>query len=78
MAKPIEKINLQPSHVAAYRFVEKYRKNKFFSPEIKEVAKGVGVTERQGYRIIDDLVALGYMTREKRKKRSIQIVRPLR
>lgn len=78
MSKPIEKINLQPSHVQAYRYIEKYRKQHFFSPEIKEIAKHVTVTERQAYRLIDDLVMLGYVSREKRKKRSLKITKPMK
>lgn len=70
-------INLQPSHVKAYRFIEKYIKSKIVSPEIHEVATGVTITERHAYRVINDLVQLGYVSRSKHKKRSLKIEKPL-
>lgn len=72
-----QEINLQPSHVKAYRFIEKYINSKIVSPEICEVARGVNITERHAYRIIGDLVALGYVSRSKHKKRSMKIEKPL-
>lgn len=78
MSNPIEKINLQPSHVRVYRYVEKYTKKNLVAPDVHEIAKAVGVTWRQVYRLIDDLCVLGYMTKEAHKKRSIKIVKPLK
>lgn len=78
MAKPIEKINLQPSHINAFRFTEKYIAKHIVSPEIEEISTGIKLTLRQTYRVLDDLCALGYMSREAYKKRSLKIVKPLR
>lgn len=77
MKKETENINLQPSHVRAYRFIEKYIKKNIVSPEIKEVAVGIKITERQTYRLIDDMKALGYLSNEMYKKRSLKIAKPL-
>ena len=78
MAKPAEKINLQPSHINAHRFISKYVEKNIVSPQIDEVARGIKLTTRQTYRVIDDLVTLGYVTKELYKKRSLRVVRPLR
>lgn len=78
MSNSIDKIVLQPSHVRAYRFVEKYTNKNLVAPDVHEIAKAVGVTWRQVYRLVDDLCVLGYMTKQPRKKRSIKIVKPLK
>lgn len=78
MAKPLDKIILQPSHVAAFRYIERFRKDHHFSPEIKEIAKAIKLNDRQVYRIVDDLVLLGYVSREHRKKRSIKILKQMK
>lgn len=77
MAKPAEKINLQPSHINAYRFIKKYQEKNIVSPEMEEISKGIKLTLRQVYRVVDDLCTLGYLSRESYKKRSIKIVKPL-
>lgn len=77
MSKPVEKIVLQPAHVSAFNFIKKYLEKKVFAPEIKEIATGIKVTERHAYRLIDDLVALGVISRETRRKRSIKVIKEL-
>lgn len=76
MKKHVE-INMQPSHILAYRFVEKYIKKNIVSPEAKEIADKISLTSRHVYRLIDDLVALGYFTKVSHKKRSIKIIKQL-
>lgn len=78
MSKSVEKINLQPAHIRAYRFVEKYVSKNIVAPEMEEIAKAIKLTLRHTYRIIDDLRTLGYLTKEAHKRRSIKIVRPLK
>lgn len=78
MAKPIDKINLQPSHIRAYNFIAKSRAKNLYSPDMDEVAKGIKLTPRQAYRVVDDLIALGYMSKEMYKRRSLKILKPLR
>jgi hypothetical protein len=72
-----EKIILQPGHIKAYRFVEKYIQKNVVAPEMEEIAKGIKVTIRHTYRIVDDLCSLEYIKREKYGRRSIQILKPL-
>ena len=72
-----KEIQLQPSHVKAYRFIEKYTKKNIVSPEVSEIAKGIGMSERQTYRAIDDLQELGFVSKVPYTPRSIKIVKPL-
>lgn len=78
MKKQATEINLQPSHVKAYRFIEKYIAKNVVSPEISEIASGVKITIRHTYRIVDDLKVLGYISKDSFKKRSIKIEKPLK
>lgn len=71
------KIILQPGHIKAYRFVEKYIAKNIISPEIGEISKGIKVTVRHTYRVVDDLCVLGYLKREPYRRRSIEILKPL-
>lgn len=77
MEKDSSKIILQPGHIKAYRFLEKYITKNVISPEIEEIAKGIKVTVRHTYRIIDDLCVLGYLEREQYRRRSIRIIKSL-
>lgn len=77
MNKSVEKIVLQPSHVAAFNFIKKYMSKRVYAPEIGEISKAIRLTERQTYRLIDDLVALKVLSKEKRRKRSIQVLKEL-
>lgn len=77
MNKSVEKIVLQPSHVAAFNFIKKYMLKRVYAPEIAEISKAIKLTERQTYRLIDDLVALKVLSKEKRRKRSIQVLKEL-
>jgi len=77
MKKAKEKIILQPAHIKAYRFVEKYISKNIISPEIDEISKSIKITLRHTYRIIEDLCALGYLERESYRRRSIKILKPL-
>ena len=77
MTRSIEKIVLQPAHVAAFNYIKKYMSTKVFAPEIAEIAKAIKLTNRHAYRLIDDLVSLGVISREKRRKRSIKIIKEL-
>lgn len=77
MEKDSTKIILQPGHIKAYRFVEKYIIKNVISPEMEEIAKGIKITIRHTYRIIDDLCVLGYLEREQYRRRSIRIIKSL-
>lgn len=77
MSKDVSKINLQPVHVNAYRFIEKYIKKNVVSPEMQEISKGIKCTLRHTYRVVDDLCALGYLEKETYRRRSIQLRKPL-
>lgn len=77
MATTKERIVIQPSHVNAYRFIEKYMDKNIAAPEVTEIAKGIKLTPRQAYRIVDDLVAIGVLKKEPYKKRGIRIVQPI-
>ena len=77
MPKTPEKITLQPGHIKAYRFVEKYITKNIISPEMKEISKGIKLTIRHTYRIIDDLCVLGYLERIQYRRRSLKILKPL-
>lgn len=70
-------IVIQPSHVKTYRYVEKYMDKNIAAPEVTEIAKGIGLTPRQTYRIVDDLVALGVFQKEPFKKRGLRIVQSI-
>ena len=75
--KEVSKINLQPVHIKAYRFIEKYINKNVVSPEMQEISTGVKCTLRHTYRVIDDLCALGYLEKETYRRRSIKISKPL-
>lgn len=77
MNRAIDKIVLQPAHVAAFNFIKRYMAKKVFAPEIQEIASGIKVTDRHAYRLIDDLVALKVISREARRKRSIKVLKEL-
>ncbi len=70
-------IILQPKHITVFRFVKKYTQEKIYAPTIKEVSRGTKWSVRELYRILDDLEALGYMTRQKYIERSLKIVKDL-
>ena len=78
MPKSEDKINLQPVHIQVYRFIEKYVAKNIISPELEEVSKGIKITIRHTYRVVDDLCMLGYLSRSKYKRRSVKILKPLR
>lgn len=75
--KPTD-IVLLPSHIKVYNFIKTYIANKIVSPETKEIAKGIKYEERQVYRLIDDLVALGYLSKKKHYRRGIKIEKELK
>lgn len=76
--KKTENIILLPSHVKVYRFVEKYMKEHIVSPQVDEISKSIKMTSRQVYRLINDLCALGYMSKQAYKQRSLSIEKDLR
>lgn len=77
MKRTKETINLQPAHVKAYRFVEKYIAKNIVAPEMEEISKGIKLTLRHTYRVVEDLCVLGFLEKELRKRRSIRILKPL-
>lgn len=77
MNKEVSKIHLQPVHIKAYRFIEKYIKKEIVSPEMDEISKGIKCTLRHTYRVIEDLCVLGYLEKETYRRRSIKILKPL-
>lgn len=72
-----KQIILQPSHVKVYNFVKEYIEKNMFSPKLTEVAKGIKLTDRQSYNLINELVELGYLSKEAHRKRGIAIVKKL-
>lgn len=68
---------VQPSHVNVLKFVKKYIDKRSYAPQINEIAKGVSLTERQVYRIVDELVGAGYLKRELNKKRGLSVEKDL-
>lgn len=40
------------------------------SSRLRDIGERVGITERAAHRIVDELVAAGYLTRERRGRRS--------
>ena len=77
MQRTKEKINLQPAHIKAYRFVEKYISKNIIAPEMEEISKGIKLTLRHTYRVVEDLCVLGYVEKEPYRRRSIKILKPL-
>lgn len=77
MKKSVEKVVLQPSHVSAFNFLKKYMQKKLYAPEVSEIASAIKLTERQTYRILDDLVVLKVISKEHRRKRSIKILKEI-
>jgi hypothetical protein len=77
MKRTIQNIVILPTHIKAYRFIEKYIKKNLYAPHKHEVAKGAGVTVRHIFRILEDLETLGYITMADATPRSIKIVKPL-
>lgn len=76
-AEEKRKIHLQESHIKVYRTIEKYIKKNVIAPEILEIVKVTDLTKRHVIRVLDDLQELGYITRVKYAKRSIQILKEL-
>lgn len=72
-----KEINLQPSHVKAYRFIEKYTSKNLYGPEMLEISASIHSSPRQTYRIINDLKKLGYVSRTPHVPRSIKVIKPL-
>lgn len=70
-------IVLQPSHVKLFKFVEKYIATNIVSPQVDEIASAVKLTQRQCYRLIDDLCKLGYLEKKKYRTRGLKILFPL-
>lgn len=77
MNREATKIHLQPVHIQAYRFVEKYIAKNVVSPEMEEISKGIKCTLRHTYRVVNDLCTLGYLEKETYRRRSIKILKPL-
>lgn len=79
MKKVIEKIqiNLQPSHVKVFEFVKQYVADHLYSPEFSEISAGVKLTDRQIYRLVNDLISLGALSQMKHKRRGLSIVSDL-
>lgn len=77
MKRTKDKINLQPAHIRAYRFVEKYIAKNIVAPEMEEIAKGIKLTLRHTYRVVEDLCVLGFMEKESYRRRSLKIIKPL-
>lgn len=73
-----EEIILLPSHIQVYNFIKRYIERNIVSPETKEIAKGIKYEERQVYRVIDDLVSLGYLSKKKHYRRGIKIEKELK
>lgn len=76
---PMNKKNiiLGPSHVKVQKYVSNYIKKNIYSPEIGEIAKGVKLTPRQTWRLIEDLISLRYLSKSPHKKRSLKVEREL-
>lgn len=76
--KTRDEIILLPSHIKVYNFVVAYIKKNITSPEVREIAKGVKLEDRQVHRLIDDLCVLGFLSKKKFYKRSIKVEKELK
>lgn len=68
---------LQPSHLSAYRYIESYTKKNLYAPDLEDIAKGVELSVRQTYRIIDELCDAGYLSRLPYRRRTIKITKKI-
>ena len=68
-------IILLPSHIETFNFIKKFIEKNIYSPEISEVAEKIELTSRQAWRLINDLISLGYLSKTPHKKRSIKVER---
>lgn len=75
--KPKTEFHLQPSHVKVFNFIEKYTEKNMFAPEVNEISKSTKMSLKHGYRIVDELCRLGYLSKTPYAKRSIKIIKPL-
>ena len=51
-----DEINLQPAHVKAYRFIQKYLEKNLYSPNREEVQKVLGMSYRRTWSVVDQLI----------------------
>lgn len=73
MTTPKPDLTLQPSHVKVFGFVKAFIGANVFSPTHQEIAAGTGLTERQVYRLVEDMVEAGFFRRKLRQTRSLKI-----
>lgn len=68
-------IILLPSHIKTFNFVRKFIEKNTYSPELSEIAAKIELTPRQVWRLLNDLITLGYLSKTPHKKRSIKVER---
>lgn len=73
-----DEINLQPAHVKAYRFIQKYLEKNLYSPNREEVQKVLGMSYRRTWSVVDQLIKWGYISNVHNKKRSFKILKELK
>ncbi len=75
--KPGRKKHLKPAfrevHIRVYKFIDKFITKYKFSPNYLRISKGVNVCNRHAYRLVEDLIKLGYL----KKDPDIKIVKEL-
>ena len=73
-----DELNILPSHVQVFEFVDSFIQENKFAPTRKEIAEGTGMSIRHVERIIRELFEAGYFENKgDRKARNIKIARQL-
>ncbi len=75
--KTKKEIVLQPSHLNVYNFIAKFVEKNIYSPELNEIAKGIKMTERQTFNLINELCTLGFLSKIPNKKRGLKILKKI-
>lgn len=75
---PKEEIHLWPSHIKAYNFIKKFLEKNLYSPNREEVQKGLKLSYRHTWRVVNQLIEWGYISSQPSTKRSFKILKPLK
>ena len=71
-------IVLLPSHIKVYGYVKDYFDTNMYGPELTEIEEGVGLTGRQCFRLVTDLVEIGALIKIKNKRRGLKLGKDLK
>lgn len=78
MKKEKRVLILQPLHVKAFRFIERYTEKNKYAPKLTDIADYLKpITLRQTYRIVDELCEMQYLSRTPYRLRSLKVERSL-